>query len=140
MIVAPHRAPRQNGGMFVSIETITTVISGVSLLLAFFGAFGWMIHRTDGQLHTLRTEMVDQNTATRTELSARIDKSETELGARIDRVETELGARIDRVETELGARIDRVETEFGGIRGEIVELKIAIARLEGPPQRLITTR
>lgn len=51
------------------------------------------------------------------------------IDARLDRVET----RIDRVET----RIDRIETRMQHIENELVEVKIAIARIEGPQQRLI---
>lgn len=39
--------------------------------------------------------------------------------------------RIDRVEHELGQRIDRVERE-------LVEVKVAVARIEGPQRRLLT--
>ncbi|WP_448389356.1 hypothetical protein [Microbacterium aurum] len=45
---------------------------------------------------------------------------------RIDRVE-------QRLEQRLGERIDRVEHE-------LVEVKIAVARIEGPPRRLVTER
>ena len=55
------------------------------------------------------------------------------LIARIDRVEARLGARIDGGEAKLGARID-------GVERELVEVKIGLARLEGPPHRLLPAR
>ncbi len=55
----------------------------------------------------------------------------TRMDARIDRVESGLGQRLDRVEHELGQRLDRVEHE-------LVEVKIAVARIEGPPRHLVT--
>lgn len=67
----------------MSIETIAILISGATLLLGYFTAFGWMAHRSDQQFV----------------------RSSTELGGRIDRVEHEL-----------------------------VEVKIAVARIEGPPR------
>ncbi|HWL60602.1 MAG TPA: hypothetical protein VNQ48_06930 [Microbacteriaceae bacterium] len=73
----------------MSTETIAIVISTAALLLSFFGAFGWMVHRMD--------------------------------------------SKVDSLEAKLGARIDRVEQE-------LVEVKVAIARLEGPPHRLLTAR
>lgn len=73
----------------MSVETITMLVSTVSILLALAGGFGWMIHRMD--------------------------------------------SRIDSVESKLGARIDRVADE-------LVEMKIAVARIEGTPRHLITGR
>ena len=73
----------------MSVETITVIVSFATLLLSFFGAFGWMIRHTD--------------------------------------------ARIDRLDEKLSSRMD-------GMQRELVEVKIAVARLEGPPRRLVTTR
>lgn len=95
----------------MSVEMITTLVGVVSILLALAGGFGWMIHRMD----------------------SRMDSCESRLGARIDDVETKLGARIDAVEEKLGARIDKVASEQ-------VELKVAIARIEGPPRHLVSAR
>lgn len=52
---------------------------------------------------------------------------------RMDGVEDKLGARIDGVERNLDARIDKVADE-------LVEVKVAIARIEGPPRHLVSTR
>lgn len=95
----------------MSVEMITTLVGVVSMLLALAGGFGWMIHRMD----------------------SRMDSCESRLGARIDDVGTKLGARIDAVEEKLGARIDKVASEQ-------VELKVAIARIEGPPRHLVSAR
>ncbi|MFJ4166240.1 hypothetical protein ACIPY5_11845 [Microbacterium sp. NPDC089698] len=52
--------------------------------------------------------------------------------------------RIDTVEQKLGARIDRVEqnqAEFRtSVEHELTEVKVAIARIEGPRPRLILER
>lgn len=48
-------------------------------------------------------------------------------------LESRLGARIDSVEKNLGARIDKVSDE-------LVEVKIAVARFEGPPRHLLPAR
>lgn len=73
----------------MSVETITMVISAVSLLLTFAAGFAWMIKRTD--------------------------------------------ERFDGVESRLTERIV-------GVERELVEVKIAIARIEGPPRHLIQAR
>ncbi|WP_350351034.1 hypothetical protein ABS642_16890 [Microbacterium sp. A8/3-1] len=53
------------------------------------------------------------------------------IDERIDAVDKKLSARIDSVEEKLGARIDALADEVTGV-------KIAIARLEGPPRHLVT--
>ncbi|AZH80030.1 hypothetical protein CSX12_17045 [Microbacterium sp. Y-01] len=51
---------------------------------------------------------------------------------RIDAVDEKLSTRIDAVDDKLSARIDAVATD-------VTDLKIAVARLEGPPRHLLTT-
>lgn len=99
--------------MFMSVEVITTIAAAVSIIVAFAVFLGWFIRRLDA-----RFDLVD----------ARFDL----VDARFDRVD----ARIDRVEQ----RIDRVEDQLSGLRHELTEVKIAVARLEGPPPRLMTAR
>lgn len=48
--------------------------------------------------------------------------------------------RIDRVEDKLSTRIDGVEAEMSGLHNEMTEVKIAVARLEGPRPHLIVGR
>jgi hypothetical protein len=112
--------------MFVSAEIITIVLSAVGLLLTqgslMFAGFAWCIRRTD----SLRADLVGSETS----LGARIDGVEQRLTARIDGVEERLTARIDGVEERLAARIDAVAAET-------TELKVAVARLEGPQRHLI---
>lgn len=63
---------------------------------------------------------------------------------RVDSVEQRLGGRVDSVEQRLGSRIDAVERDLGEFRStvehEFTEVKIAIARIEGPRPRLIVER
>ena len=99
----------------MSAEIIAIVLSAVGLFLTLGGTmvagFAWCIRRSD----SLRTDLVGV---------------ETSLGVRIDGVEQRLTARIDGVEQTLGARIDAVAADT-------TELKIAMARIEGPQRHLI---
>ena len=108
----------QNGGVYVSVETLTTIIGIVGVLASFASAFAWLIRRMD----------------------ARFDQFDVKLEARIDSVEARLTERIDAVETRLTERIDSVETRLTGVEHGLVDVKIAIARLEGPPPRLVPVR
>ena len=89
----------QNGGMFVSVESITIVLSAIGVVLSLgasiFGGLAWVVRR-------------------------------------IDSVEGRLSGRIDSIEERLGGRIDALATE-------VTELKIAVARLEGPQRHLYTS-
>jgi hypothetical protein len=40
----------------------------------------------------------------------------------------------------LDARFDRLEDRVSGVEHELTEVKIAVARLEGPTPRLVTAR
>jgi hypothetical protein len=71
--------------VYVSVETLTTIVGIVSVLASLAAGFAWMIRR------------------------------------------------MDALEEKLSGRIDAVEHE-------VVEVKIAVARLEGPQQRLIMGR
>jgi hypothetical protein len=121
--------PSQNGGVHVSVETLTTIIGIVGVLASFGSAFVWLLRRMDARF--------DQFDA---KLDTRIDGVETRLTERIDGVETRLTERIDGVETRLTERIDGVETRLTAVEHGLVDVKIAIARLEGPPPRLLTAR
>ncbi|WP_243408778.1 apolipoprotein A1/A4/E family protein [Microbacterium sp. TPD7012] len=106
--------------MYVSVETLTIVISAIGIVLtlgaSLFAGFAWMVRRID---------------AVDTKLTTRINAVDEKLTARIDAVEEKLTARIDAVEEKLTARIDALADEVTGV-------KIAIARLEGPPRHLVT--
>lgn len=106
-------SPEQNGRVFVSPDVIGMVIALFAFAVAVLGGVGGIIaHQSRG-------------------LDARFDQVDVrfdQVDARIDRLDT----RIDRVE----GRMDRVESQLDHLAGEIVEVKIAVARLEGPQRRL----
>jgi uncharacterized protein YdcH (DUF465 family) len=108
--------------VYVSTELIAIVLSAATLMLGFAGTFGWMIHRMDAGFARVydRIDQVAQDV-------------KQELGGRIDGVESGLNDRIDRVEQELGDRMERVEQS-------VVELKVAVARIEGPQRHLLLSR
>ena len=121
----------------MSAELITIVLSAVGLLLTqgslMFAGFAWCIRRSD----SLRTDLVGVETS----LGVRIDGVEQRLTARIDGVEGKLTSRIDGVEDKLTARIDgvgdKLTSRIDGVAADVTELKIAMARIEGPQRHLI---
>ncbi|MFF7293999.1 hypothetical protein ACFY9N_15840 [Microbacterium sp. NPDC008134] len=55
---------------------------------------------------------------------------------RIDAVDTTLTARIDAVDMKLTTRIDKLTTRIDAVADDVTELKIAVARFEGPARHL----
>ncbi|WP_270410833.1 response regulator [Microbacterium maritypicum] len=97
--------------MYVSVEVITMLATAVTLLVAIISGFGWMINRMD----------------------ARFAEVVATFNARFETQDAKFDARFEAQDAKLDARFDRIEQE-------IVEVKIAIARLEGPTPRLIAAR
>lgn len=97
-----------NGSVYVSSEIIAIVISAVGVVVTLGAAL------FAGFAWIVR----------------RMDAMELRLCDRMDAGDEKLGARIDSVDEKLGARID-------ALVGEVTGVKIAIARLEGPPRHLV---
>jgi len=50
----------------------------------------------------------------------------------IARLDSRLDSGLSGLEQRLSTRIDVLSEEVGGLRGDVAELKVAVARLEGP--------
>jgi hypothetical protein len=115
--------------MFVSVEVITMLACAVSIIIAFVSGCGWLINRMD-----VRFARMD----------ARIDEKFAAQDARIDEKFAAQDARIDEKFAAQDARIDekfvRIDEKFVGVEHELAELRIAVARLEGPPRRFVSVR
>ncbi|WP_161607993.1 DUF4164 family protein [Leucobacter chironomi] len=97
----------------------------MALLLSFAGGFAWMITRFDQRLDHGLGHL-------ETKLTSRIDGVEARLSHRIDDVEARLSHRIDDVEARLTSRIDGVEARLERVESDVTEIKVTIARWEGP--------
>lgn len=110
----------------MSTEVLAIIISAIGVVLtitaSLFAAGAWMVRRIDD-----RIDAVDEK------LSTRIDAVDEKLSTRIDAVDEKLSTRIDAVSGTLTARIDAVAAD-------VTDLKVAVARLEGPPRHLLTVR
>ncbi|WP_231729515.1 apolipoprotein A1/A4/E family protein [Microbacterium sp. PAMC 28756] len=138
---------RTEEGSTVSADTLTIIVSAIGVVLtlgaSLFAAGAWMIRRIDERLGAVDHRLSTGIGSVEEKLGARIGSVEEKLGARIDSVEEKLGARIDSVEEKLGARIDTVEEKLGAridaVAADVTDLKIAVARLEGPPRHLLVS-
>lgn len=104
--------------MYVSVEIITMLATAATLLVAIIGGFGWTINRMD----------------------ARFAAQDARLDARFAAQDARFDARFDAQDAKFDARFASVDARFDRIEQEIFEVKIAIARLEGPTPRLIPVR
>ena len=106
----------------MSTDTLAVIGSGVGGLLtlgiAMFAGFAWVIRRMDAMEHRL---------------IVRMDSGDQRLDEKIDAVEHKLSQKIDAVDQRLSQKIDALEHGF-------TEVKIAVARIEGPRPRLIVER
>lgn len=103
--------------MYVSAEIITIIASAVGVLAVLGGGFAWFLNRID----------------------VRFDASEKRMDERFDRVD----GRMDRLEgrmDRLEGRMDRLQDDMRELGRELTEVKIAVARFEGPPPRLMSAR
>ncbi|MFE7197844.1 response regulator [Microbacterium oxydans] len=104
--------------MYVSVEIITMLATAATLLVAIIGGFGWTINRMD----------------------ARFAAQDARLDVRFAAQDARLDARFNAQDAKFDARFASVDARFDRIEQEIFEVKIAIARLEGPTPRLIPVR
>lgn len=100
--------------MYVSVEVVTMLATGVTLLVAIISGFGWMINRMD----------------------VRFAAQDARLDARFAAQDARFDARFEKID----ARFEKIDALFDHVEQEIFEVKIAIARLEGPTPRLIPVR
>lgn len=119
----------KTGGMFVSVEVITMLACAVSIIIAFVSGCGWLINRMDVRFARMEVRIDEKFTAQ----DARIDEKFAAQDARIDEKFAAQDARIDE-------KFTRIDEQFARVDRELAELRIAIARLEGPPRRLATVR
>ncbi|MFT4259140.1 response regulator [Microbacterium sp.] len=115
--------------MIIALFAFTlTVLGGVAGMLARqtraiderFERFGAQVDARFGQVDA-RFDQVD----------ARLDR----MDDRFDRMDTRLD-RMDSRFDRMDIRLDRMDEHLGQLGSELVEVKIAIARLEGPQRRL----
>lgn len=138
----------------MSAEMSATVLGVVSILLAFAGAFGWMVHRTDAQIAGVRGEIA----GLRSEVGDGFASVRGEMREEFAAVRGEMREGFGAVRGEISGLRGETRDDLGGVRGEVadtrrelgarmdkmteelVEVKIAVARVEGPPRHLITGR
>ena len=120
----------------MSAEILTTLLSGATLLVALAAGFGWMIQRIDG----VERRSIARDASLERRMDARFEHFEQRTDARDASLEQRMDARFERLEQRMDARFELVEQRLGGVERELVEVKISIARLEGPPPRLQTAR
>lgn len=94
----------------MSIEVITIVASAATLLVALISGFGWVVSRMD----------------------ARFAQQDARIEARF--------AGVDGRFTGMEERFHGIEARLAGVEHELTEVKIAVARIEGPPRRFIEAR
>jgi hypothetical protein len=127
--------------MFVSAEVLAIVISAAGVVLtlgaSLFAGFAWIVRRMDA----METRLCERMDVGDRRLSERIDALDVRLSERIEALDTRLSERIEALDMRLSERIEaldmRLSARIDALAGEVTEVKIGIARLEGPPRHLV---
>lgn len=124
--------------MMASIGLVMLVVSVATTLVGLATGFGWVITRMDArfaeseQRTNLRFDKVDER-------FDRVDAEFDRVYAQFDRVYAQFD-RIDERFRLVDSHFDRLEASTQELRSEVGDVKIGIARLEGPLPRLIVER
>jgi chromosome segregation ATPase len=130
----------------VSPDVIGMIIALFAFTVAVLGGVAGMLARQtksiDARLDRLessmdaRFERVDSRFE---KVDTHFERAESSMDTRFEKVDT----HFERVESSMDTRFERVdahferiEDELAAVKGELVEVKVAIARLEGPLPRL----
>lgn len=99
----------------MSVEVIALILTAAGVVVTLGGGMlassAWIIKRTD----------------------ARLAQSDANNTARFNAVD----ARFDKFESQVVKEFKEVRTEMGELRADLNDVKVAVARLEGPHPRLI---
>ncbi|MFD6816424.1 response regulator [Microbacterium sp. NPDC060132] len=150
--------------MFVSMEVITILGSTVTIIVAMASGFGWLVTRMDARFAASDARMAERFamvegpfSGMEERMDARFAASDARMDERFAMVEGRFSSMEERMDARFAAsdarfamveeRFSGMDARFGaleerltGIEHEVTEVRIAVARLEGPPRRLISVR
>jgi septal ring factor EnvC (AmiA/AmiB activator) len=111
-------------GMYMSVEVISIILAAAGILITLGGGFlaglAWVLRRMDEQFD-------------------KVDKRFDRIDQRFDRVDQRF-EEVDRRFEKVDERFDRMDERIRQVQSELNEVKVAVARLEGPQPRLILPR
>lgn len=103
--------------MYMSVEVISIILAAAGILITLGGGFlaglAWMLRRMDEQFD-------------------KVDK-------RFDRIDQRF-EQVDQRFEKVDERFERMHEQIGQVQSELNDVKVAVARLEGPQPRLILPR
>ena len=119
----------------MSVETLAVIISAAGLLITLggglFAGFAWMIRRSDGQFAQLRSEFREE--------FREVHENFREVHEKFRGVDEKFGEVREEFRVVRG-EIRAVREDLQQLRGELTEVKISVARLEGPRDQIIWPR
>lgn len=125
----------------MSPDVIGTIIAGFGLVATFFGGVAVMIRHADAR-NEARFERLEAKFETRCDqlelkFDTRCDELELKFDTRCDRLESKLDTRCDNLQSDAGNRFARLEAKIDSVAADVVDLKVAVARIEGPQTSLL---
>lgn len=123
---------RQNGDVYVSIEMLAILLAAASLVVALcgglFAGFAWMLRRMDERFAQAEVS-----------INERFAQTEVSVNDRFNTIDERFAA-VDKRFNKIDENFDWVHQGMDDLRSELTEVKISVARLEGPRPRLIMPR
>lgn len=111
--------------MYVSPDMIGILIAMVTLGITLGGITIGMTRRLETRMNA-RFEKVDE----------RFEK----VDERFEKFERSMDERFEKAETSVAERFESVDEQLRTISADVVDLKVAVARLEGPQPTLLRAR
>ena len=128
--------------MYVSPEMITMILTGIGTVATMVGVMLTVQRHFQAQVDK-RFDLVDKRFE---QVDKRFDLVDTrfeQVGIRFDQIDLRfehIERRFERADTQFESRFDRIQQRLDGVAEDVVEIKIAIARLEGPQPTLLRAR
>lgn len=133
--LATHHLQGQNRGMYVTPELITTIVSVFSAVALFLSGMFALLRRLEQRIDQ-RFDLVDKRFEQIDKLFEQIDKRFELTDRRAESLEMRINEKFAAVHEEIAALRSEVRT----VAADVVDLKVAVARIEGSRPTLLQAR
>ncbi|MDT0202979.1 hypothetical protein [Nocardioides sp. AE5] len=136
--------------MYVSAEVIAIIIATATLLVTLGGGalagFAWIVNRMDRIAENASAETralaakTEQALAETRALAQRTDEGFAQVRADTQALAARTDQGFAQMRSELQGVRSRLDLVYVELKADVVEMKVAVARMEGPKRTLIVPR
>ena len=132
----------KNRGMPVTPDVIGALISIIGAAAIIFGGQFALMNRLESRLTThmnLRFDHVDKRFDQVDKRFEQVDKQFEQVDKQFEQVDKQF-EQVNQQFAQVHQQFAQVHQQLDAVKADIVTLKVSVARLEGPPPRLISVR